>query len=383
MNAVRSWSLEVDAPPAPPRSAATLLARAGLVDPLLAVLLPAALRGSSAAVRGPEGAWWRVAPVWEGSRLTVVAFEVTEARAAEAAVGLARQAAGVHGTRELLGLLGPEVRLAAPGWATDMGGPIKLRTLEDEAVAEALDGATVRSAEGWAAVPLRVEGATFAALLGPAADAGELRWLEGCAAVFAAPLARSIGLGSRSLEGLSHELRTPLHAILGYVGLLEEELSGRRGALADLRRVRQAAHTQLTHVEHLLARVRLDEGPSQRSMSQFDLSELVRTLRDELAPTLLARHAELVVEAPSAELETDRDQLLLALAALIRGRCVAGARLWLGASLHGTDVHLDVRGGRQGSTSALALVHGLAERLGGELSVDDTSCRLAVPRYGP
>ena len=383
MNAVRSWVLAVDAPPAPPLTAAALLARAGVVDRLLEVLLPHVLRGDSGAVRGPEGAYWRVAPVWEGSRLTVVAMELTEARAAEAAVEVARVACRSQGVGPVLSAIGPEVRLAGPGWALDGGGPLQLRKLERAAVEDALDGATVRSEEGWAAVPLAADGAPFAVLLGPAHDTGELRWLEACALTAAAPLARALGFGSSTLEGLSHELRTPLHAILGYVGLLEEELSGRRGAMADLQRIREAANTQLAFVDHLLARVRLDEGPSQLQMSQFQLAQVLDGLRDELQPTLAARHTELVVEGLDADLETDRDQLLLALSALVRGRCVAGARLWLGASLHGVMVHLELRGGRQGSRSALALVHGLATRLGGRLVLDDTSCELVVPRYGP
>jgi len=383
MNAVRSWSLEVDPPPAPPQPAAALLTRAGLVDPLLTRLLPVALKGSGEPVRGPEGGWWRVTPVWEGDRLTVVAMEVTESRAADAALEVARRAAKVQGVPAVLQTIGPDVRLAAPGWALDAGGPLQLHRLEEQAVEDALDGRTVRSEEGWAAVPLFADGAPFAALLGPASDRGELRWLEGCAAAAAPFLARAIGLGSSTLEGLSHELRTPLHAILGYVGLLEEELAGRKGARADLQRIRDAAHTQLAHVEHLLARVRVEEGPSQLAMSQFTVGDLLHSLRDDLSSTLAARHTQLVVDDVTADLESDRDQLLLALAALVRGRCVAGARLWLGASVHGTMVHFDLRGGRAGSSAAVTLARALAHRLGGHLDVDDTSCRLVVARYGP
>ena len=383
MTAVRTWLLPLEAPPAPPESPEALMRRMGLVDPLLKALLPVVLSGTRDTTMGPEGGMWSVSTRRDAGALVVVATEVSAWAAAQEALGVAQHATQCREAREILALLPAQVRLVGPDWALDAAGPVVVRRMERAAVQAASEGRAVWSEEGWGAVPLSVDGRVFAGLLAPAEGRFGRARLEAWSHALSAPLARSLGVGTTLLEGLSHELRTPLHAILGYVGLLEEELVEHQAALFDLARIRGAAEAQLLHVEHLLARVRVDEGAEGFHPSAFTVEQLLAGVVETLRPALRARSVDLVVTPVDAELETDLQQLSAAVVALLRGRMLDAGRLVLKARLSGTDLVLETRGGHEGSRPARALAHALVVGLGGQLVEDDVSASLWIPRFGP
>ncbi len=86
------------------------------------------------------------------------------------------------------------------------------------------------------------------------------------------------------LTTISHELRTPLAAVLGYVGLLEEEITGpvNDRQRRDLGQVRRASEHLLALVEDLLALAALRRGAVTPRMRPVDprrpLEEAVATL---------------------------------------------------------------------------------------------------------
>jgi hypothetical protein len=331
----RTWTLSLEPPPAPPSPVDVILAREGLVDPLLAALLPAALRGDGAAALAPDGGWWRVVARWEGSRVHVAALDVTAAWAAERAVALARSVSDASTLDEILQRAGP-YRVALGGRAVDAAGAWALDPAEAAAAREARKGRVVR-ADDWAAVPLVVDGEPFAALLGPAADRGAFAELEAVAVVLAAPIARAIGVGSGALRGA-------LQVIAASVVRLQDG----SGGPSDVDRIGAVTALHLGRVSPP------DEGPYP----------LVVALRAALAAA--RQHdpgAEIELASVDGTVDVDRGALELALVQALVSRGPGRRRVEGGVTAE--ELWVEVSGGEGGVEGRVAapwghLTHGPA-----------------------
>ena len=86
------------------------------------------------------------------------------------------------------------------------------------------------------------------------------------------------------LANISHELRTPLTAVLGYLAILEEEVSGplTEEQRSDLGQVRASSERLVALINNLLELTSLKQGALPVSVEEFDLRE---PLRDAIAMT--------------------------------------------------------------------------------------------------
>ena len=74
------------------------------------------------------------------------------------------------------------------------------------------------------------------------------------------------------LANISHELRTPLTAVLGYISILEEGISGplTHDQQRDLTQVKGSSERLLELIENLLELTSLKRGPPQVTVEEFD-----------------------------------------------------------------------------------------------------------------
>ncbi len=122
------------------------------------------------------------------------------------------------------------------------------------------------------------------------------------------------------LTNISHELRTPLTAVMGYVALMQEGISGPLTAEQDgsLSQVRQASERLLELIDNLLELTTLKRGGLEVHHEDFDPR---RPLRDAIAATPGRPEAvELEIEEPTTLLPpmvSDRRKITKILASLL------------------------------------------------------------------
>ena len=205
------------------------------------------------------------------------------------------------------------------------------------------------------------------------------------------------------LANVSHELRTPLTAVMGYIALMQEELSGpvTAGQAEDLAQARTASERLLDLIDNLLELTTLKRGAVDLEIREFDPREPLRAAADKARgrPSAVA----LRVDEPTIMLPTMRSD---------RGKITKIIMTLLGNAYKFTtkgEVHLslEVRNGRAvysvrdtgigiptsahelvfdefrqldgsatrrygGSGLGLALSRRLAHLLGGEISLEST-----------
>src|SRR5262249_39716272 len=77
---------------------------------------------------------------------------------------------------------------------------------------------------------------------------------------------------SEFLANMSHELRTPLNAIIGYSELLQEEAGDMDGGFVpDLQKIAGAAKHQLSLINDILDRAKVERGRMELEVADFDL----------------------------------------------------------------------------------------------------------------
>jgi signal transduction histidine kinase len=209
------------------------------------------------------------------------------------------------------------------------------------------------------------------------------------------------------VQDAAHELRTPLavmsaqaHVLVMTADADEREQAGRR----MLHAMARASHM----IEQLLDMAKLDDGKPVLAEA-FDVAELVRTELALLAPAALARHIDLVLDAPDAlrgRLDRHAFQTILhnlvdnAIAYIpLHGRVHVGLRrdgaaLALAVADDGPGIppferalvferfHRGAGHDRPGAGLGLAIVREAAARLGGgvrlEDGIDGKGCRFIV-----
>lgn len=203
------------------------------------------------------------------------------------------------------------------------------------------------------------------------------------------------------LTNISHELRTPLTAVMGYVALLQEGISGplTPEQAGNLQQVRHASERLLDLIDNLLELTTLKRGGLEVHIEEFDPRQ---PLRDALTATPgRPAEVELVVSEPTTVLpsmRSDRQKLQKILVSLLhnaykftaRGevRCtleVANGRAVYRVEDSGIGIPLDAQGMvfdefRQADGSAtrryggsglgLALSRQLARLLGGDIELE-------------
>ncbi len=122
------------------------------------------------------------------------------------------------------------------------------------------------------------------------------------------------------LANMSHELRTPLTAVLGYVYLLQEGLSGplTEDQRSTLTQVVNSSERLLTLIEDLLELTSLKRGEMQLTVEEFDPREALRQALEETRG--LPPDVRLRVEVPDTEvgrMRSDRRKVVKILGNLL------------------------------------------------------------------
>jgi len=220
------------------------------------------------------------------------------------------------------------------------------------------------------------------------------------------------------LAAMSHELRTPLNSILGFSGVLLQDLAGE---LNDEQRrqvemIRRSGGRLLRLVDQVLDLEQIEAGQVQIEPTLFDCGEVAVGVTDTLRPLAEQKGLmlELVLEEDGGDIYTDRarmEQILLNLVSnalkntdtggvIVEVMCVSGGVTY---SVRDTGVGIEANdlarifedfyqarpsdgGKRAGSGLGLPVSARLAALLGGTIEVDSTpgrgsEFRFTVPRY--
>ena len=222
------------------------------------------------------------------------------------------------------------------------------------------------------------------------------------------------------LTTMSHEFRTPLGIVLGYVGLLNDEVAGpiNDGQRKQLQRISTASTHLLRLIEEILTISKVDAGRGEPALENADLSALMHEAVALLAPMAEAKRLSLALDLPNDPIVFPTDpgkfrQIVFNLAANAVKFTKAGAvRLALreedealvlrvsdtGIGISPEDAeHLfesywQVRATGQrypaGTGLGLSITRQLAQLLGGDVSVESTTgtgstftVRLPRPRW--
>jgi signal transduction histidine kinase len=115
------------------------------------------------------------------------------------------------------------------------------------------------------------------------------------------------------LRTISHELRTPMTAVVGYTGLLADEVSGpTTPAQKDhLRRMRVSSEHMLALIEELLGFAKLDAGEDQVHVQRVIAGEVVEEALGAILPLAQKKGVRVRVEMPDTPIELHTDLLKL------------------------------------------------------------------------
>ncbi|WP_110239153.1 sensor histidine kinase [Nocardioides gilvus] len=123
------------------------------------------------------------------------------------------------------------------------------------------------------------------------------------------------------VSGVSHELRTPITSILGYLEMLED---GGFGELAEaqlraLQRVRGNSNRLMALIDDLLTLSRIQDGYVDLDPRDIDLRDVVESVREEMAPEMLAAGLNFRVDLPvePVQVRGDAERLCRALVNMV------------------------------------------------------------------
>lgn len=145
------------------------------------------------------------------------------------------------------------------------------------------------------------------------------------------------------LANISHELRTPLTSVLGYISILQEELSGplTEGQRQDLLHVKRSSERLLELIEDLLELTTLNRGELSLFIEEFDPGLVLQ----EVVETVTGRPPEvaLVVTPPPPflpRIKSDRKKIAKILVSLLRNayKFTQRGEVEVGVSLAGDRV---------------------------------------------
>jgi len=149
------------------------------------------------------------------------------------------------------------------------------------------------------------------------------------------------------LSNISHELRTPLTSVLGYISILQEELSGplTEGQRHDLQHVKRSSERLLELIEDLLELTALTRGDVALYVEEFDPALLLH----EVVAATPGRPADValrVAEAPPflPRMRSDRKKIARVLVSLLRNayKFTPRGHVQVGVELSGDRVQFRV-----------------------------------------
>lgn len=113
-------------------------------------------------------------------------------------------------------------------------------------------------------------------------------------------------LKSAFLNNMSHEIRTPLTAIIGFSGILAEEVSGEHEELAEL--IEQCGNRLLNTLNSVLDLSMLEAGSFTLEKAQCNLLELVRDKIDQIRPAAFEKGLDVQFESDAPQMVANIDR---------------------------------------------------------------------------
>ena len=115
------------------------------------------------------------------------------------------------------------------------------------------------------------------------------------------------------LRTISHELRTPMTAVVGYTGLLADEISGPVTPLQrdHLRRMRDSSEHMLGLIEELLGFAKLDAGEEEINVERVVAADVVEQALGLVMPLAQKKGLRVRMEMPDTPIELHTDPLKL------------------------------------------------------------------------
>ena len=120
-------------------------------------------------------------------------------------------------------------------------------------------------------------------------------------------------LKSVFIASMSHELRTPLNSIIGFTGMMVDDMAGPINAQqrSYLQRVHRAAHHLLGLITDIIDVSKIDAGKLAADYSDFDLLDVLHQAHEQVEPMAQGKGLALTLNVPAGiTLYSERKRLL-------------------------------------------------------------------------
>lgn len=109
-------------------------------------------------------------------------------------------------------------------------------------------------------------------------------------------------LKSLFIASMSHELRTPLNSIIGFTGIMLQELPGKLNEeqKKQLNMVKNSSKHLLNLINDIIDLSKIEAGKIDIEPEEFDLSEIIKEVRDSFSITLKEKSLEMPLEIPES-----------------------------------------------------------------------------------
>lgn len=119
-------------------------------------------------------------------------------------------------------------------------------------------------------------------------------------------------LKSMFVASMSHELRTPLNSIIGFTGVLLQEMSGELNEKQkdQLTRVKKAGQHLLSLISDVIDISKIEAGRVEANIEEFLISEIVNDAKDEIEVLSKPKGLSIVIDMPEElKIKSDKRRL--------------------------------------------------------------------------